>query len=201
MPAKAIRCVFTALLVLTTAGCTFTPPPQWSREETEKITQRTYSGISNKDVLQAAEKIFSLADKDDFKFAHLPNRLVADRSVFIYAIIAAVSGSYRWIVEANETNNEVAVITHVYANLDGHSAGIAPTTGGNFSVFPIQTASSNGTFLQQEAVYDLFWRRMEYILFNKGEWLTCKEMSELTDTSPLGSLEALCINARDETPE
>ncbi|MFJ0446581.1 hypothetical protein WLU10_24370, partial [Bordetella bronchiseptica] len=71
----------TVLLV----GCA-AKQPQLTRSEYLKVTQRTYEGKSAEEVLNAAEKLFRLADGDDFKFFHDDDSMSASRSWIVYVV-------------------------------------------------------------------------------------------------------------------
>lgn len=191
---KRITLVCAVALLVTACG---TPPQKLSRSEWRDMTTRTYPGVNKEALLENIEYLFELADRKDVTITHYENGLTANRSVFVYAIIAAVSGHYRWDVKVIETDEGTTATTYVYANLNGHTAVV---TGPN-SVAPYTDSSNSGNALQSKEGYDLFWSRLDYLTGKSDKWISCEEMAELTNTSAMGALEALCINADDESPE
>jgi hypothetical protein len=146
-----------------------------------------------------------LSDEKDVTFIHQPNRMVASRQWMMYAVLAAASG--RWDFDLNATPEDGA--TKATLIINGFSISSAPTAtytpgsaspggyGMGITASHIPGAMGN-TWAYAEA-YDLFWRRMEALLY-KHPWPTCRGFYEL-NRSGGKPVEPICQNARDDMPE
>ncbi|MGY6273487.1 hypothetical protein ACXIUT_27785 [Achromobacter denitrificans] len=183
----------TALL----AGCA-TKQPQMSRDEYLKTTQRTYEGKSADDVLNAAEKLFRLADGDDFTFFHDDNSMGATRRWSVYLVLAATMGTDTWTVRVKDLPGAIRVSAAL--NTSAGSILPMPTTGGDMSA---GTTPGMGGNVPGTAIYDVFWARMDYLLGKSDQWMTCEESNRRVSTGAVwGSNEALCngFNVKDDLP-
>lgn len=192
---RLIAIVAVAILL---AGCA-AQRPQMTRAQYLEMTQRTYADKSPDDVFAAAEKLFRLADGDDFSFSHSEDSMVATRPWLVYVILAATMGTDSWTVRARET----AAGTNVHVALNTSMGNVLPipTTGGDMTVGGMPSMAGN---VQGTAIYDVFWARMDYLLGKTDHWMTCKEADERVKTKVTwGSNEALCnsVNLKDELPE
>ncbi|XUH15167.1 hypothetical protein FC419_18135 [Bordetella pertussis] len=183
----------TALLV----GCA-AKQPQLTRSEYLKVTQRTYEGKSAEEVLNAAEKLFRLADGDDFKFFHDDDSMSASRSWIVYVVLAAAMGTDTWTVRTKEIPGGVRVSAAL--NTSAGSVLPMPTTGGDMSA---GTTPGMGGNVPGTAIYDVFWARMDYLLGLSDQWMTCEESNRRVSTGAVwGPNDALCngFNVKDDLP-
>jgi hypothetical protein len=86
------------------AGCV-SLPPQPTREQWMEIKTRAYTGVTQGQVLAAAERLFTLADGSDFRFSYAPtgDRLTAIRQFFILF----APGTDTWTVTATREGTAV----------------------------------------------------------------------------------------------
>jgi hypothetical protein len=146
------------LVALFAMGCA-TTRPQLSREEWLAVTSRTYDGVTKEQVLEAAERLFRLADGDDFVISHTEEGLYATRNWLVYLILAGAMGTDYWQLKAVPTPTGVNVT--VYATTQaGSVVPIAVTTGG----WTATTTPMAGTPVIGTAIYDVFWSRMDWCI-------------------------------------
>lgn len=184
--------------VLLLAGCA-AQRPQMTRAKYLEMTQRTYEGKTPDDVFAAAERLFRLADGDDFRFSHSEDSMVASRPWLVYIVLAATAGNDVWTVRARETDAGTNV--HVALNTSMGNILPVPTTGGDMTVGGMPSMAGN---VQGTAIYDVFWARMDYLLGKTDHWMTCKEAdAKVKSGAAWGDNSALCngFNVKDETPE
>lgn len=191
---KIASVLFAALLI---SGCAANKP-KMSRQDWVDATSKVYQGKSKDDVLKSAERLFELADGDDFKIVHLEDGIYAERGWSIYFVIGFAVGADFWKVLATELNGETKVSVQV--NTSAQGVGPTPTTGSAVGVgaYPMVGSPVMGT-----AIYDVFWARMDYLLGKRNTWMTCKESDERVEKKLVwGSNEALCnsFNMKDLAP-
>lgn len=169
-----------------------------TRNEWIQYTSHHYPNATAEQVLLNAEKLFTLADGNDFRFVHTNNKLYATRQWSFYAVIAAGFGNDHWVIETTENNGGVDVQVNVGT---AQSSMIPlPTAGGDTSAgtLPGNAMPPNGN-----AIYDLFWRRMDYLMGVSDKWVTCQEADSMNDGNKVwGNNEALCngVNIDDVDP-
>lgn len=61
------------------SGCATSKHQELTREEWLATTTRTYEGIDREKIIKAAERLFRLADGDDFRIAHYEEGLICPR--------------------------------------------------------------------------------------------------------------------------
>lgn len=183
-------------IALVLAGCA--APPQLTREQWLSMTNRTYTGVSKEQALAAAERLFVLADGDDFKFTHSDDGLVATRAWSIFMLLAATVGTDTWQVKARPTTDGVQVSASVYTH--DQAVGMLMAPGG---AVPL-TSAQVGYPVQGTAIYDVFWARMDYLLGRRADWMDCNKANARVDSKiVIGPNNALCssINTKDSRPE
>ncbi len=188
--------LFVAAILIVLAGCA--TQRQMTRDEYLQTTQRIYQGASPEEVFSAAEKLFVLADGDDFRFFHDDNSITASRTWLVYLVLAAAVGTDTWHVRAMPIDGGVKVS----AALTTTSGSVLPmpTTGGDMTAggMPSMGGNVSGT-----AIYDVFWARMDYLMGKSDTWMTCDDANErMRSGATWGTNEALCngFNVKDETP-
>ncbi len=169
------------LVALALAGCA-TAQPQLSREQWLDLKTKTYQGATSAQVNGAAEQLFRLADGDDFTLSYPADGsgMKASRRWLIYFVIGAVMGTEEWTIQAEQRPGST------WVGVDVRNA-----IGGFVGPGPLQP-------LESQALYDLFWSRMDYLLGQSTVWRTCDMQSA---RKLPGLLEPLCQNADDAVPK
>lgn len=188
--------VVLAMVAAMLAGCA--SQPQMTRQEYLNMVQRTYPGKTSDQVFDAAERLFRLADGNDFSFSYGESTMVAQRNWSFYLVFAAGFGVDTWTI----ATTPVPGGTKVTASVSTQTGNImpAPTAGGDVSVggTPALVGNVRGT-----AIYDVFWARMDYLLGASKNWMTCAEADHRVFTKVTwGVNEALCnsLNVKDDLP-
>ena len=120
---KKYALVMLVLCVVVVSGCA-TTRPKLSREEWLSVSSRTYVGVTKDQVLIAAEKLFNLADGDDFQIVHTDDGLYATRNWSIYLVISAVFGTDYWQMQAIQNEDGVKATVRI----NTQAAPLAPIT-------------------------------------------------------------------------
>jgi len=178
-------------------GCA--APKQLSRDEWLTVTTRHYASVTKEEVLLAAEKLFGLADGNDFQFFHAEEGLMATRNWLVYMVLAAASGTDYWKIQVATSNNGVDVTAQVNTSAQGVTP--MPTTGGAWTATTMPMA---GSPVQGTAIYDVFWARLDYLLGKRTDWMTCKEANKrVGEKITWGDNSALCnsFNVADKSPQ
>jgi hypothetical protein len=163
------------------------------RERQIKMVERVYPDKSPEEVIKAADRVIRLAD-DDYNLAHNPNGFTAYRRWAVYMVITAALGEDTWIINV-QPHGTGSKITALHSAASGAANAFVSANG---TVTPYTSPMGSGMITPQPAVYQLFYSRLENLLYGKGQWITCKEAGKLfTD----GSLGALCVCANDRTPD
>ena len=189
--------VLLALVVL--SGCAVKRPTQ-TREEWLQTTTRTYQGVTKDQALNAVEKLFRLADGDDFSIVHTEEGIQATRAWSIYVIISATFGRDYWTVKAEQKDGGVKLA--VQANIEMQNLTPMPTTSSGTwtaGTMPMAGRPINGT-----ALYELFWARLDYLLGKSKEWMTCEVADKRrSEGITWGWNDPLCnsFNMTDSLPE
>lgn len=191
-------CKFLALLSLTILTACAINRPQLSRQEYLDMTNRNYENTNKEEVFIALEKLFRLADGDDFSFYYTENEMQAVREWSFYLILAAGFGTDFWNISIEEIENNSKVT--VAARTQSQGVAPMPTTGGDFTAgtMPVVGSPVKGT-----AIYDVFWARLDYLLGKRADWMTCKIADKRVNEKIVwGNNEALCnsLNMADSLP-
>lgn len=186
------------ILALFVSGCA-TQHAAMTRDEYLKTTQRTYQNIAPDEVFKAAEKLFVLADGDDFSFHYTDDSMSASRNWSVYLVLAAAMGTDTWLVKTQS----IANATKVSAMVTTSSGSVAPmaTTGGDWTATGLP---GGGRIVPGTAIYDVFWARMDYLLGKSDRWMTCEESNaRVAQNIVWGTNEALCnsFNVKDDVPQ
>lgn len=178
-------------------GCA-TPHPQLSREEWLSVTSRNYEGVTKEQVIGSAERLFRLADGDDFSIVHAEDGLYASRNWSAYVVIAAVTGTDYWQIKVTPDGNRIKASVQV--NTQSQEVVPMATTNGAWTATTMPMA---GSPVMGTAIYDVFWARMDYLLGKRSDWMNCRVADErVKQKVTWGTNEALCnsFNIKDETP-
>lgn len=161
-------------------------PETWTREQAEAVTTRSYSGVSQAELLSAAEEALRRSDPKNMEFAYSTDGFTARRARFLYLVITAMDLDYRFVFETERRDGQILTRLNVY----NATSSITPTpvfTPGATNVGWAATANSAGaTAWQDEGIYQLFYERLDYALDRRETWPEC----------PRGSAyEPLCLGA------
>lgn len=188
MKLKAIGFLFVLLFSSCAAHKTFT------QEEWTEVTTREYRGKSAVEVFDAIEKVLRLADNSDVKVYRWPDRLVATRSYFIYAVFSVTSGFFTFDIRAEQGESGTRV-TAMITRAEGAMGGV-PTA---YNPTIITTPSAGGMIVDHPELYELLFSRVKYFL-NGGVWITCDRADEIYQESPSATLDGLCLMCDDDLP-
>lgn len=190
---------FRALTILIVAGLTgCAGPRQLSRAEQLATNSHIYEGVTKDQIANATERLFRLADGDDFQITHSPNGVAATRMWLAYVVVAAVTGVDTWLVQIEPEGQGWKVFMQV--GTQASSSTVMPTSNGGFSAGQTPTIASG---VPGTAIYDLFWSRLDYLLGKRAAWMTCKEANErVSQGIVFGPNDALCnsFNMKDDSP-
>jgi len=147
--------------------------------------------------LAAAEAVFKLADHD-FKFQYPEDELYATRPWVVYLVLVASIGQDYWLIKTSQTSDGVRVTVQVSES--SQATTITTTTGGEFAgaLTPLAGAPVDGN-----ALYVIFWARMDYLLGKSNDWPDCKEAKSLVaEAGAWGDIGELCnpFNVDDKMP-
>ncbi len=165
-----------AVIVSILSGCAIQPPNQLSRSEWVAESQRTYK-VTPDEVIEAAERVFKLSDGNDYRFQPHDNGIVATRGWSYYLVFAAGFGSTKWKIDTieKEPGNTLAKAdTSVqHSMVFGPSSGYDPIPG--------------------NAIYRIFWSRMDWMLGLRKDWPTCEQSERrLESGQDWGNLDQMC---------
>lgn len=156
------------------AGCA--SKKQMTRAEYMAATQRTYSQTPEQ-IFTATEKLFRLNDGDDYTITHKKDEMTAIRNWETFYVFAAAAGSDTWTVKT-----EPAESGKVRVTADANTVGGANSGG-------MKTLPPTGP-----AVYELFFRRLDYLLGLRKDWTTCDQIkAEYVAGKTWGNTRALCL--------
>lgn len=180
------------------AGCAM-QQPKMTRDQYLQTTQRTYQGKSPDDIFRAAEKLFTLADGDDFTLHYTDDSMTATRPWAIFLVISAAMGTDTWHIKTKEEAGTTKVSALVSTNFGTITP--VPTSGGDWSASGLP---SGGNLIAGTAIYDIFWARMDYLLGVSDRWMSCEEANTRKSAGVTwGPNDPLCnsFNLKDATPE
>lgn len=193
------RTISTIAVIATLSGCASAPKGPQSRAEWEAQHVRTYEGKTATEIQDAAEKLLKLSDKD-FTFSYPDGRLVAQRNWSIFMLIGAAGGTDYWTIETAESESGTKATVQITRNQSAMAVG---AVAGGPGYVPV-TSSTPGQPVVQPAPYELFWKRMDYLLGISQEWVTCKQFKPtIKGTKQAGAIEVLCqtFTSDDNAPE
>lgn len=171
-------------IFLTLAGCGPAPAP-WTREDQAAATTRNYGGVTPSTLRAKAEQVIRLTDPNAVRFEYTDSGFNATRSIFVYAVITAITGDYQYTVRVGRKGSGSTIEFKAFSNLGG-------TTTAAFD-------NGSSVFWDQKPLYDLFFARLDYLLGNRDGWITCKDAPAQLNARA-HQMEPLCVGARDATP-
>jgi hypothetical protein len=186
------------VLVWVFGGCS--QSPQLTRQQWIELTTRTYTHTSEEAVYTAAEKLFRLADGNDFVISYYKDGMVASRKFMDYLLVADRDGVDTWRLTTKDLGGGKVQVS-VEVGTQKSNTFPAPTLKGDLSIYT--TPALETPAIQGTALYDLFWKRMDYLMGKSKVWTTCKDADALLDDKTTwGTLAPLCdpFNTKDNSP-
>jgi hypothetical protein len=151
-----IKIILAVLFVTTLSSCA--TPKQYTQAEWDKYSTRIYKDKTSEQIIDAATKLFTLSDPDDYGFNRFENSLEAIRKQYN---LLRVSHD-KWTLRT-------------YQKEDGTKAIIGF----------IWMAGTNPSLQKDEGTYQLFWARMDYLLGLSRDWVTCDEYQDLVESKKM----------------
>jgi len=185
----------TLLTLMLIIGCS---SPTMSRKDFLKTTSRIYEKTSKEEILSNVEKVLKLAD-NDFTFVHTEDGFIATRKFTIFLLIAASVGRDEWIIKVKEIEKDKFRISTLVSTSGSNVGGYA--SSGDTGVV---TSPTTKDYIQGNALYNLFYGRLDYFQKSSKTWITCDQFNKIMKTKKLwGKIEPLCqaFTIDDNSPE
>lgn len=188
------------------AGCA-APARMHTPHQWQENTSRRFPGKSPQEVLLACKEVLRLADEKDVRFAQEANRVLASRRWGKNLVVVAGFGVWNFDLTTVPTDGgtvatlKIVGTSHSVAEMTAESPSgtTAGKPGGDVAAPAAPSAGGYGWPFAP--AYDLFWRRMEAVLYG-SEWYSCRWY--IADPSVANSysftLDPLCFNASDNRP-
>jgi hypothetical protein len=185
-----------AVLAVLASGCAV--QPQLSREEFLALTTRDYPGVTAEQAIAAAERVFRLADGDDFAIAHREDGFSATRDWMAYLVITFVSGTDTWDLRARPIADGTRLtLSSASVSAATNAMIVAPGIAVPYS------GPATGKVITTPALYELFWARLDWMLGRRETWIDCPSVGEFVAAHKLwGDITPLCnsFNVKDLRP-
>lgn len=184
------------------AGCATAPIGPQNREEWQALHMHVISGVTEKQVLDASEKVLRLADHD-FKFDYPDHQLLASRQWSFYAVLAAGFGVDNWRITTKEVTGGVSVTVEISRQSNAitpmPTVGVAGPGAGGIGVGAGATPMP-GQSISGEFPYAVFWQRLDFMLGKSSHWPNCKEAEKVPRPQRINS-DVLCsVSTDDKAP-
>ena len=127
-----------------------------TKEEKFNATSRVYQNLQPTEIYTAAGDLFFLADEVAFQVETSPAQLVATR---IYGLGVLVDGTDTWTLTAEKISEG----TLATLDVKSQATWVSGKTESNEPAGP--------------ATYDLFWQRLNYLLKQSPQWMTCEDLN------------------------
>ena len=182
-------------VVLSYTGCQRQEP--LTRQQWLSTTTRIYENISKEDAIAAAQKVLVLADGRDTTFFHSDDGFVASRKWLIYAVLAMAHGIDNWKIQVTEANGSSKIV--VSASRQANAVTPMATSNGGWTT---NSSGMPGQPINGNALYDMFFARMDFILGKTKEWRTREDQARrVKDKIVWGMTEPLTLVVDDNLPE
>lgn len=194
-----MRRILLCAVALTLVGCA--TKPRMTRQEALQVTTRTYTGVTQEQVISAAERVLTLADGDDFTFAHRTDGFLANRLWSVYLVLAASVGNDIWVLSATPRPDGSVFAT---VEVGTSASAITPMTTTTPGTWTATSLPPSAVPITGPALYEIFWGRVEYLLGFSDSWVDCKTADErVKSKATWGDNSALCnsFNMKDKKPE
>ena len=186
-----MRILAIAIGALTLAGCGHAPIQITDRQDYLAEATRTYPGEQKERVIQAAETILKSSDPGKLDMRYTGKGFVGLRQYSYYAILAAGQGQEKWEFEVEERPGSQ------FASLSVSDAGIVAVGS---------SVRHHENALNAIPLYRLFFKRMDYMLGRRPDWVLCADETQAlqqTGTNSMSALSGLCgatSAGRDDAP-
>lgn len=180
------------------AGCAWLQPrsAQWQDQYV-----RIYRGVSIDEALDAADRVFRLADRD-FRVERRDGALSATRAYPLISGMATQNGYDRWSVTATRqadgaTRVETRIVREADVDVLLPVVGGSRAAGGTMPSTPAADKPLTAVF-----AYRLFYARLDRLLLGRSvPWLTCADAKKVLGPDRTGA-NALCARtAQDHAAE
>lgn len=129
-----------------------------------KKNSNFYSNTTKRKIIDAAVKLVSLADDGDFKFTYNDNGFVATRNWFWFSHHTFDFGTDAWVFEVVESHEKIESTVIVYRK---------------------RFLYSEFEEIKSPELYDLFRKRMDYLIGSIDKWTICGDISlKVYDPNP-----------------
>jgi len=156
-----------------------------SEEEMQAAMTRTYEGVTSDQVMQASEKLLKLVDESRFKFKRTDNQLTATREGQLQTGVGKAHVTAVWLVTTQKKGKSAIVTIEAGWKREALSTGLTS-----------KVKKPEGT-----AVYKLFFNRLDNLLGQSNEWMTCEGMQKAIQLGEAsGDIRMLCAYAEDKLP-
>lgn len=162
-------------------GACATPHQIVDRSDFLAEATRIYPGEQSERVIQAAQTVLKISDPNDFEFRNTVNGFTGLRRYVIYAVFAAANGREKWDFTVDYPSPG-----QLRASVSVSEAG--ESTGG-------YSHQSYEHVMASVPLYRLFWKRVDYMLGRRPDWVTCDAAAtelEATNTNTTVALGGLC---------
>jgi hypothetical protein len=172
---EVMRCVILAgiLAVAVLSACASAPKSPLSTSETLEarkrqlsLTTRVYEGVTREEALLAADKFFQLMSRG-VSIQHAEDTVTAHNAWHHFLIFGFLQGTDSWHVSIDEVAKGVKVSVRV-------------DSGNQFS-FLLVSFESGLRSVEGNALYHLFFSRLDYLLGKADSWVTCRIARALWD--------------------
>lgn len=166
-------------------------PPQLTREQQLAATTRLYPGVDKERLIEGAKRVLRLADGgfDRVQFLDRPDGVVAVHKTLLFLLVASNVRTDTWTLTVVET--PAGLQAQVTLGRQNQGSAIAPTTMPG--VYAPTGSTTAGEPIGGTAVFELFWRRLDYMVHRTDEWATCRESDDRVSRGELvGPNDALC---------
>jgi hypothetical protein len=172
--------------------------PEMTRQQQLAAYTRVFPNENKEAVIDAARRVLFLADGRDTQFQDNPDGFVATRRWFVYAVLVATGGTHNWLLTTKQTDAGLQVTVTV-GSIEQTMAVMPSSQPG---VYTASTMPFIGQPWPGNALHELFWRRVDYMLHRTDHWATCAEVKGAsTSAAVFGPLDPLCaFNADDFKP-
>lgn len=142
-------------------------------------TVRTYSSESRERVIEAARAVLQQSDPSDFEFSETLSGFVGLRRFMVYAVLTTATGREKWDFQTEPKGKGIRALIAI------SEAGV------NSQTFSSQSFEQP---LLSPPLYRLFWSRVDYMLGQRADWVSCAQAEAEASASGMGgsALGGLC---------
>lgn len=175
------------------------------RRDYDASRTKEYADVSVAKAVKAAARIFELAD-GGYNIIVGKGGVIAHRErVSMESMLTGVPGDY-WYVDVRPSGSGVVMRLRRTAEPDPLTSLNAEDHKGTpeklvdaATMDPVETWLSELT--DNNAVYGIFFKRMDWLLARNNYWLYCRAGEEYMKMEKFsGTLDALCLDAKDKRP-